>query len=82
MLTFVDLTNIYPQKQGAALEQMVILGKTQHINLLNSVAPCQIIMTDVKPTAVFRTESPDHISTWKQFCKTELSAFHTLSLFR
>ena len=38
-------------------------------------------MQDIN-TLVFRTECPDHISTWKQFCKIEMSAFHALSLFR
>ena len=33
-------------------------------------------------TIALRTEAPDHISTWKQFSKSEISLFHTLSIFR
>ena len=40
-----------------------------------------ILLEDVQ-TLVVKTESPDHISTWKQFCKTQMSLFHTLSIFR
>jgi serine/threonine protein kinase len=40
-----------------------------------------ILLQDVQ-TLVVKTESPDHISTWKQFCKTQMSLFHTLSIFR
>jgi serine/threonine protein kinase len=48
--------------------------------LLNFTAKTVIL----KPieTICFRTESPDHISSWKQFCKTQMSLFHTLSIFR
>lgn len=63
MLTFVDLTNIYSQKQGSAQDLMNLLENMQHPNLLNIVQPC--IMLDNIKTAVFRTEAPDHISTWK-----------------
>ncbi len=80
MLTFVDITNVFQGKQQHALDVLGLLEKTHHPNLLNLVGPCQI-MDNIR-TLLFRTESPDHISTWKQFCKTELSAFHTLSLSR
>ena len=39
-------------------------------------------MLDDINTIAFRSEAPDHISSWKQFCKTPTSMFHTLSLFR
>lgn len=39
------------------------------------------MLEDMK-TIAFKTESPDHISSWKQFCKTDMSLFHTLSIFR
>ena len=33
-------------------------------------------------TIVFKTQSPDHISTWKQFCKYDFSTTEVLSIFR
>lgn len=38
-------------------------------------------LDDINSVA-FKTEAPEHISMWKQFCKTPMSMFHTLSLFR
>ena len=80
MVTFVDISNIFPQGQHFALDSFKILEQTNHPNLLNLVANVHIL--EEINTLVFRTECPDHISSWKQFCKTELSAFQTLSLFR
>ena len=80
MITFVDISNIFPQGQHFALDSVKILEQTNHPNLLNLVA--NVHMLEEINTLVFRTECPDHISSWKQFCKTELSAFQTLSLFR
>jgi len=57
-----------------------LLEKSKHPNLLNLTAKA-VMLTDIQ-TLVFRSESPDHISSWKQFCKNEMSLFHTLSLFR
>ena len=30
----------------------------------------------------FKTEAPDHVSSWKQFCKVKMSLFNILSIFR
>lgn len=56
------------------------LQKADHPNLLNLKG--STLMLDSVQTIAFRSEAPDHISTWKQFCKTNMSLFHTLSLFR
>jgi hypothetical protein len=80
MLTLIDLTGLaHPSPR--IMEQMIDqFQKANHPNLLNLNA--KAVMLDDVQTLVFRSESPDHISTWKQFCKTEMSLFHTLSLFR
>lgn len=49
-------------------------------NLLNVVAKPEVI--GGINTICFKTDAPEHISSWKQFCKTEMSLFHTLSMFR
>ena len=40
------------------------------------------MILDSVNTVGFRTEAPDHISNWKQFCKIEMSLFNILSIFR
>ena len=52
----------------------------KHPNLLNIIGKVELL-SDIN-TLIFRSDAPDHISTWKQFCKTQFSMFHTLSLFR
>jgi protein-serine/threonine kinase len=54
--------------------------ETRHPNLLNVVGKAEIL--ENINTIAFRSDAPDHISTWKQFCKTQMSLFHTLSIFR
>lgn len=44
------------------------------------MAPVMIL--DNVQTLVFRSESPDHISSWKQFCKTSFTLGEKLSIFR
>lgn len=56
------------------------LENENHPNLLNIHG--DVVFLENINTVAFRTDSPDHISTWKQFCKTEMSLFHTLSIFR
>lgn len=43
MMTFVDISSIYPQKQMCALNSVSVLQATRHPNLLNLVAPVQVI---------------------------------------
>ncbi len=52
----------------------------KHPNLLNILGKA-VVLRDIN-TVALRTEAPDHISTWKQFSKTEISLFQTLSIFR
>jgi hypothetical protein len=80
MLTFVDLHEVYPEKQQVAIELAMKMQKLYHPNLLNLTAPVMIL--DNVQTLVFRSESPDHISSWKQFCKTNFSLGEKLSIFR
>jgi serine/threonine protein kinase len=68
------------EKQQALPKFLEMIEKTSHPNLLNLCGKSQILKQI--NTLVFKTDSPDHISTWKQFCKTPMSLFHTLSLFR
>jgi len=57
-----------------------VVSEINHPNLLNLCAKPETL--DGINTICFRTDAPEHISSWKQFCKTPMSLFHTLSLFR
>lgn len=80
MRIFVDITNVYSKKQKYAMNLVSKLEQVRHPNILNLLEPVMLI--DEIQTLVFKTESPDHISTWKQFCKYEFSIPQVLSFFR
>jgi hypothetical protein len=63
MKVFVDFTNVYQNKHKYALELAARLEKIKHPNILNFLEPAKLI-NDNK-TLMFKTEAPDHISTWK-----------------
>jgi len=67
-------------KQNQLNDFVEVVSGINHPNLMNfSHKPERL---DNISTFCFRTDAPEHISSWKQFCKTEMSLFHTLSLFR
>lgn len=80
MLTFIDLNHLYPQMKQFATDLVAQMQSTSHPNLLNLTETVYII--DQIQTIVFKTESPDHISGWKQFCKSEFGTKTLLSQFR
>jgi hypothetical protein len=43
MLTFVDLQEVYPEKQQVAIELALRMQKLYHPNLLNLTAPVMIL---------------------------------------
>ena len=63
MLSYVDLQQVFPEKQQVAIDLALDMQKLYHPNLLNMTAP--VLILDNVQTLVFRTESPDHISSWK-----------------
>ena len=56
------------------------LENVKHPNILNFLEPAMLI--EEIQTLVFKTESPDHISTWKQFCKYNFTTEEVLCIFR
>lgn len=75
MIYFMPMLN-----QKLLLEFFSNVECANHPNLLNVIGG-PVCLPEIK-TVAFRTDAPDHISTWKQFAKTEMSLFHTLSIFR
>jgi serine/threonine protein kinase len=80
MRIFVDITNVYSKKHKYAMNLVSKLEQVNHPNILNLLEPVMLI--DVIQTLVFKTEAPDHISTWKQFCKYQFSNEEVLCIFR
>lgn len=80
MLTFIDISDVYAKKQDVAVKHALGLEKTLHPNLLNLTE--KVLHMEKISTLLFITESPDHISGWKQFCKTEFTTEQILNYFR
>jgi serine/threonine protein kinase len=56
------------------------MAKINHPNVLTfTEKPC--FLPEIN-TLVFKSEAPDHISSWKQLSKLKMSLFHTLSMSR
>ena len=80
MCIFVDISGDPPEKISYAIELVSKLEQVKHPNLLSLLEPA-VLINEIQ-TLVFKTEAPDHISTWKQFCKVEFSTQEVLSVFR
>lgn len=63
MKVFVDITNVFEQKHKYAIDMVSKLESVNHPNILNFLEPSTLI-NEIQ-TLVFKTEAPDHISTWK-----------------
>ncbi len=63
MRIFVDITNVYQKKHKYAMNLVSKLEQVNHPNIMNLLEPA--ILIDEIQTLVFKTEAPDHISTWK-----------------
>jgi hypothetical protein len=63
MRIFVDISNLYESKHTFAMDLVSRLERVSHPNLLNILEP--VMHIDEIKTIVFKTEAPDHISTWK-----------------
>lgn len=77
------MINFAPKLPHEHQQLLQFISKVRHINhqnLLNLVD--DIVFLDDINSIALRTDAPDHISAWKQFSKSEMSLFHTLSIFR
>jgi hypothetical protein len=74
LITLVDLSTLWEDKQILGRNIANSLANLNHPNLLNITS--DIIHLDNKiPNGFikFITEAPDHISSWKSFCKRPIS---------
>jgi len=63
MRIFVDITNVFQKKHKYAMNLVSKFEQVNHPNIMNLLEPA--ILIDEIQTLVFKTEAPDHISTWK-----------------
>lgn len=63
MLTLIDVTGVTLPEPNFLQDLVERFSKANHPNLLNLKSKA-IMLNDVQ-TLVLRTDSPDHISTWK-----------------
>jgi serine/threonine protein kinase len=79
LLTMIDVTEL-PHEQVAIHKMIEQYSLLTHPNVMK-FTETPVMLANIQ-TLVFKTDAPDHISTWKQFCKSEMSIFNTLSVFR
>ena len=69
MVTCIDISTLYQEKRGSAVQMIQILSRFNHENLLKIdkywIVPNYLIFVE--------TEAPDPVSQWKSFCKQNLS---------
>ena len=69
MVTCIDISTVYAEKRGAAVDMIKKFANLKHPNLIEIekywVAPDEFIFIE--------TEAPDPIAEWKSFCKKNLT---------
>ena len=72
MITIVDMSLIWEEKEMVARELGTKYEKLNHPNLLNFVKPIHFEASQIKDgLMIFTTESPDHRNNWKTLCKAK-----------
>lgn len=83
LVTLIDLSTLWEDKQyqaGKIAEELQFLN---HENLLNITRPIRYLDGDFKNRYLeISSECPDHISSWKSFCKRPYKLHQTISIFR
>lgn len=83
LITLIDLSTLWEDKQNLAsiiAEQLCTLN---HPNLLNITRQLRYLDNQTpKGFLQFASEAPDHISSWKSFCKRPFDLAQILSIFR
>ena len=69
MVTCIDISTLYQEKRGSALQMIKTLESFKHPHLVPIerywIVPDQLIFVEM--------EAPDPISNWKSFCKQNFS---------
>ena len=84
LLTFIDISSLYNDKQSVAYNMAKQLADLPaHPHILNINEPyTELQGVNSTTTIVLKTDCPEHILLWKQFCKTQFSTARLLLLFR
>ena len=83
LVTLIDLSTLWEEKQRLARRMTEQLCLLKHPNLLNITREVKYLDNHMSEGFVqFCTEAPDHISSWKSFCKRPMTLAQTLSAFR
>lgn len=80
MRIFVDISNLKESRHNFIRDLVSRLERVSHPNIMKITEPAKFI-NEIK-TLVFKTEAPDHITTWNQFCKHDFSPEEVMSVFR
>ena len=69
MITCVDISTLYQEKRGSAIQMIQTLSSFNHEHLVKIekywIVPNYLLFVEM--------EAPDPVSTWKSFCKQNFS---------
>lgn len=83
LITLIDLSTLWEEKQQFAGNIAQDLYRLNHPNLLNITRPIQYLDSQI-PEGFLQISSqcPEHISSWKSFCKRPFDLYQVISIFR
>lgn len=83
LVTLIDLSNLWGDKHQLAQRIAHQLTNLNHRNLLNFTREVKYLDNHMQNGFLqFSSEAPDHITSWKSFCKRPLTLEQTISVFR
>lgn len=83
LITQIDLSTLWDEKQQFAGKIAMDLYRLNHPNLLNITRPIKYLDSHIqKGFLEICSECPDHISSWKSFCKRPFNLYQIVSIFR
>lgn len=83
LITQIDLSTLWEEKQQFAGKIAEDLYRLNHPNLLNITRPIKYLDSHIKNGFLeICSECPDHISSWKSFCKRPFNLYQIVSIFR
>ena len=78
MVTCIDISSLYQEKRGSAVQMIQTLASFRHENLVTIdkywIVPNYLLFVEM--------EAPDPISQWKSFCKQNFTSEQTLKVLK
>lgn len=83
LVTLIDISTLWEDKQELAIQMARQIVNLNHKNLLNITQELRHLQDDSSGSLLeFASEAPDHINSWKCFCKKPFTLEQNLSIFR